>query len=353
MDIASGAPRVRVHEPVPNVPSGVEPLFPGYIRQLTKVTVLRMGLSGVLVAFGVLLALTERQDSALPCVYLAAFGSSLAMWGYVLSVHRRVRHLFGEPYHRLDVAPDGLLAKGSRVSVRLPDGRWLRSRLPGGPRVQLAGERRLWVLGTGRRVFVRLPGAMWLRAGRIEDAPMAGATPVELVSRRPTPPRRDPVLAANRAFQVRRIAGAGVTFLVVGAAGFAAVPIVRFDADGITGPAAVGGVAGGSAVLVLLGLLMVVGFLRIRRPATEDSWVELRVALDTPFAPRTRGVARLTGWALHPDGRQTRFRLVADVSLAANVAATGQLWLLGHQRPGKPAKAGLPGYPCGGSFRLT
>jgi hypothetical protein len=316
MGIASGAARVRVHEPVSNVPSGVEPLFAGYIRQLTKATVVRMGLSGALVAFGFLLALTERQDSALPYVYLAAFGSSLATWVYVLSVYRRVRHLFGEPYHRVDVAPDGLLAKGSRV-------------------------------------FVRLPGAMWLRAGRIEDAPLAGATPVELVSRRPTPPRRDPVLAANRAFQVRRFAGFGVTFLVVGAAGFAVVPVVRFDPGGITGPAAVGGVVGGSAVLVLLGLLMVVGFLRIRRPVTEDSWVELWVALDTPFVPRTRGVARLTGWALHPDGRQTRFRLVAEVSLAANVAATGQLWLLGHQRPGKPAKAGLPGYPCGGSFRLT
>jgi hypothetical protein len=98
-------------------------------------------------------------------------------------------------------------------------------------------------------------------------------------------------------------------------------------------------------------LLMGVSILRVRRPITDDTWVELRVALDTPFVPRTRGVARLTGWALHPDGRQTRFRLVADVSLAANVAATGQLWLLGHPRPGKPAKSGLPGYPCVGSFR--
>jgi hypothetical protein len=31
--------------------------------------------------------------------------------------------------------------------------------------------------------------------------------------------------------------------------------------------------------------------------------VELRVALDTVFVPRTRGVARPTGWALHPGGR--------------------------------------------------
>jgi hypothetical protein len=351
MDIASGVGRVRVHEPVPRVPSGDEPLFSGYVRRLTNATIVRMGLSGALLAFGVLLVLTERPGSALPWFYFAVFGGSLAMWGYVLSVYQRVRRRFGEPYHRLDIAPDGLREKGARVCVRLPDGRWLRTRLPAGPRVQVAGERRLWVLGADRRVFVRAPGAMWLRAGHVEDAPIPGATPVAPVSRHPTPPRLDPVLAAHRASQVRRMAVSGVTFLVLGAAGFAAVATVRFDPDSVSGPAALGGIAGGSAVFVLLALLMVAGILRIRRPITEDIWVELRVALDTPFVPRTRGVVRLTGWALHPDGRQTRFRLVGDVSLSANVAATGQLWLLGYPQPGKPAKAGIPGYPCAGTFR--
>jgi hypothetical protein len=352
MDIAA-AGRVRVHEPAPNVPSGAEALFAGYVRRLTGATVLRVVLSGVLVAFGVLLAVTERRPSALPYVYFAAFGGSLALWTYVLSLYRRVRRLFGEPYHRLDVPPDGLLVKGVRVCVPLPDGRWLRTRLPAGARVQLAGERRLWVLGGGRRVFVRLPGAMWLRAGRIEDAPLPGATPADPVSRHPTPPRRDPVLAAHQAFQARRAVVCGVPFLALGGAGLAVVPNLGVDAYVVADPAAVGGIAGGSAVLVVLGLLMVAGFLRVRRPITADVWVELRVALDTPFEPRSRGVARLTGWALHPDGRQTRFRLVADISLAANVAATGRLWLQGHPRPGKPAKAGVPGYPCGGSFRLV
>jgi hypothetical protein len=208
------------------------------------------------------------------------------------------------------------------------------------------------VLGSGRRVFVRLPGAMWVRAARIEDTPVPGATTVELVSRSPTPPRLDPVLAAQRAFQVRRTVVSALTFLVLGAAGFVAVATAPPDFDLIAGPAAMGGVAGGSAVLVLVGALMLAGFLRIRRPVTEDVWVELRVALDTAFVPRTRGVARLTGWALHPDGRQTRFRLFADVSLAANVAATGQLWSLGYPRPAKRTRAGLPGYPCVGTFRL-
>ncbi|VVJ17758.1 Uncharacterised protein [Amycolatopsis camponoti] len=353
MDIATGADRVRVHEPVPNVPSGAEPLFAGYVRLLTKATVVRMVLSGVLVTFGVVLVLTERRGSALPYFYFAVFGLTLAQWSYVLSLYVRLRRHFGEPYHRFDVAPDGLLVKGTRVSARLPDGRWLRTRLPAGARTQLAGERRLWVLGTGPRVFVRPPGAMWVRAGRIEDAPHPGAKPAEPVSRHPTPPRLDPVLAAQRAFQVRRTLVSAVIFLAVGAAGLAMVPIVRFDPDGIAGPAAVGGLAGGSTVSLLLGLLMVAGILRIRRPITEETWVELRVALDAPLAPRTPGAVRLTGWALHPDGRQTRFRLVADVSLAANVATTGQLWLQGYPRPGKPSKAGVPGYPCGGSFRLA
>ena len=351
MDSTSGTDRVRVHEPIPNVPSGAEPLFAGFVQKLTGLTIVRMGLSGALVMLGLLLVLTEGWGSTLPYLYFGAFGGMLAMWTYVLILYRRVQNLFGEPYHRLDVAADGLLTKGSRVSVRLPDGRWLRTRLPDGPRAQLAGERRLWVLGTGRRVFVRVPGAMWLRAGRIEDAPGSGAVVAEFVPRHPTPPSRDPVLAAHRAFQVRRAAVTGVTFMVLGAAGLAVASSVESDPGGIADAAAVGGIAGGSAVFLLLGLLMAVGSLRMRRPITGDSWVELRVALDTPFVPRARTAVRLTGWALYPDGRQTRFRLVADISLAANVAVTGQLWLLGYPPPGKPAKAGLPGHPCLGSFR--
>ncbi|MEU4254358.1 hypothetical protein AB0F15_43900 [Amycolatopsis sp. NPDC026612] len=353
MDIASGVGRVRVHEPVPYVPSGAEPQFTGYVRELTKATVVRIGLSGALLAFGVVLVLTEQPGNVLPYFYFAIFGSSLAMWCYVLSLYRRVRHLSGEPYHRLDVAPDGLLVKGMRVSVRLPDGRWLRTRLPDAPRVQLAGERRLWVLGTGRRVFVRVPGAMWLRTARIEATPTPGATPVELVSRDPTPPRRDPVLAALRASQIRRLIVSGVTFSVLGAAGLGVVSAVPLDSGRLADSAAVGGVAGAGGVFLMLGLLMFVSIVRVRRPITEDVWVELRIALDAPFVPRARGLVRLTGWALHPDGRQLRFRLTADVSLATNVAQTGQLWLRGHLRPGKPAKAGLPGYPCAGSFRVA
>ncbi|MFJ1759872.1 hypothetical protein ACIOD2_06105 [Amycolatopsis sp. NPDC088138] len=353
MDIASGADRVRAHEPVPDLPSGAEPLFPGYVRQLTSTVILRMALNGALVAYGVLLAVIAQRGSVLPYIYLVVFGPTLAVWTYVLSLYLRIRRLFGEPYRRLDVAPDGLLVKGSRMCARLPDGRWLRTRLVGGSRVQLAGERRLWVLGSGRRVFVRLPGAMSVRVARIEDTPLPGATPVEPVSRRPTPPRLDPVLTAQRAFQVRRTVVSGLTCLVLGAAGFVVVATVPVEPDVILGPAATGGVAGGSGVFVLLGLLMLAGFLRIRRPVTEDVWVELRVALDAAFVPRTRGVARLTGWALHPDGRQTRIRLFADVSLAANVAATGQLWSLGYPQPGKLNNAGLPGYPCAGTFRLT
>src|SRR5690348_7273780 len=119
MDIATGAGRVRVHEPVPNVPSGAESLFAEYVRQSTNLTVVRMGISGALVVMGVGLAFAEGRGSALPCFYLGIFGSALAIWSYALSVYVRARRHFGEPYHRLDVAPDGLLVKGSRVSVRL------------------------------------------------------------------------------------------------------------------------------------------------------------------------------------------------------------------------------------------
>ena len=52
------------------------------------------------------------------------------------------------------------------------------------------------------------------------------------------------------------------------------------------------------------------------------------------------------------DGRVVPFRLPkADPSMAANIAATGRLWIAGVPAPGA-AKTGVPGYPVLGTVWL-
>ncbi|MDT8910327.1 hypothetical protein [Amycolatopsis sp. PS_44_ISF1] len=109
--------------------------------------------------------------------------------------------------------------------------------------------------------------------------------------------------------------------------------------------------------MVLIGLALsaipIVGSaILLRRPSAHGTWTELEVVLDGPV--HVRGAkARFRGRTALPDGRavEVRGRRVT-LAVAANVAATGQLWLAGPPRPGKPTAVGLPGHAVYGSVRL-
>jgi hypothetical protein len=89
------------------------------------------------------------------------------------------------------------------------------------------------------------------------------------------------------------------------------------------------------------------------KPLPADDWTELRAVLAGPVQVVGGMFARLDGRAMLADGREVAFRMPkVDVSLAANVAATGQLWIAGQPRLGKTLKAGVPGYPLLGRVRL-
>ncbi|MEU5265114.1 hypothetical protein [Amycolatopsis sp. NPDC021455] len=333
--------RVRAFELDPAMPSGALPIFGEYLDRLGRDTANRWLVAGFFLVFGVA-QFVAGAGVALPVGTFALAGSIEAWWLYHAYARVPETRLKREAFRLVDISADGLVAAGRTVGVRLPDGRWLRVRLDEAHRLLVAGHRRVWLLGRGSKVFVGFSGVVRLRRGRIHDAPPPGAVPV------PEPagsgsPRLDPVLTAHRR-QIARDRRATAAFLLV-LAGFAAwvalgFPVVAWAAWTFGAGALLGALA---AVLRSFAH---------DRPLPADHWTELRAVLDGPVRMSRRGSARLSGLTMLADGRVVPFRLPkADPSMAANIAATGRLWIAGAPTPGA-AKTGVPGYPVLGTVWL-
>ncbi|SEP49406.1 hypothetical protein [Amycolatopsis saalfeldensis] len=181
------------------------------------------------------------------------------------------------------------------------------------------------------------------QAPQRDAAPVRRAAPVE-----PTSPRLDPVLAAHRWDAARTLVWFAVASVVVFGWAVWSGPDFAHGRPLAVIPAAI--------ALVGLGLILLrfvfFTFLMFR-PVPHDTWTELGVVLDGPVRVNGRGVARLRGRTTLPDGRPITFRGAwVPVSVAANVAATGQLWTAGLPRPGKSAAVVLPGHAVFGTVRF-
>ncbi|WP_410667255.1 hypothetical protein [Amycolatopsis sp. cmx-4-68] len=349
MQIVPVPGRVPAFELDPAMPSGALPIFGEYLdrigrnaanQRLTPWPFVLLGVSQFFTGTGI----------ALPVFLVVMFG----FFGVYAIYQERARvpesRLKREPFRRVDIAPDGLVAAGRTVGVRLPDGRWVRLRLGESFRLLLAGDRRVWLLGSGPKVFVGFPGVVAVRRARVHDEPPADAVVVPPAAWRSGSPRLDPVLTAHR----RRIAaslGAGAAFMLALAAASTWVRL-DFPADD-HGSRLVVVAFTGCTVLALLGALVItLRAVTYRRPLPADHWTELRAVLDGPVRMSRHGAARLSGLTMLADGTVTGFRMSkADPSMAANIAATGRLWIAGVPRPGA-AKAGVPGYPVLGTVWL-
>jgi hypothetical protein len=340
--------RVRAFELDPAMPSGALPIFGEYLDRIGRTTASRRLATLPFVLLGVGQFFTGT-GTALPVSMIALSGFFELYWIHRGRAWVPETRLKREPFRRVDIAADGLVAAGRTVGVRLPDGRWLRIRLGEAFRLLLAGHRRVWLLGSGPKVFVGFPGVVRVRRARIHATPPAGAVAVPAAAWSGSP-RLDPVLAAHR----RRLArgrGEVVAFLLA-VAGFATW--VRLDfpvgdqATGFVAPAFTGvaAVALAGAVAVATRSVAYLG------PQPADHWTELRAVLDGPVRLSPDGSARVSGLTMLADGRVVPFRLrQTDPSMAANVAATGRLWIAGVPRPGRAA-TGVPGYPLLGTVRL-
>ncbi|MDQ7803952.1 hypothetical protein Q5425_09415 [Amycolatopsis sp. A133] len=341
MPIVPVPERVRAFELDPAMPSGALPIFGEYLDRLGRDTVNRRLVAGFFVVFGVA-QFVAGAGVALALGTFVLAGSIEAWWLYRAYVRVPETRLKREAFRQVDITAGGLVAAGRTVGVRLPDGRWLRVRLDEAHRLLVAGHRRVWLLGRGPKVFVGFPGVVRVRRARIHDTPPPGASPV------PEPagsgsPRLDPVLTAHRR-QIARDLRATAAFLLVLAL-FAGWVGLDFPA--------VGWIAWTSGAGALLGALAaVLRSLALARPLAADHWTELRAVPDGPVRMGRHGAARLSGLTMLADGRVVPFRLPkADPSMAANIAATGRLWIAGAPKPGA-AKTGLPGYPVLGTVWL-
>ncbi|WP_432855388.1 hypothetical protein ACQPXB_22290 [Amycolatopsis sp. CA-161197] len=342
--------RVRRWEPDPAVPAGALPVF-GELHAAARrraAASLFFPLPFVIGGIGLFFA---GKGVAAPLFLVVFFGVALVAAIAILTTLRRAVPFLGARFEPVDCPPHGVVLAGREVGVRLPDGRWLRARMPAPLRVQLAGERRLWLLRVGERAMITLPGSGVLGAARITDGPLPGARVLPIGSREPTSPRLDPVLTAYRRYLARLCWYPAVVYGVVAVlAGWAAADLPQERAL----HTASSGAVFIAAFIGVLALIVVVRAVRLRAPLAADTWTELAVVLDRPVSINGRGLVRLQGRAVLPDGRMVGFRMRnVPVAFGLATATTGQLWIAGVPRPGKSGTAGIPGHAVMGAVRLT
>ena len=347
MTVRPESERVLAWEPDRAVPAGALPLFGEFMVKFRRRAVGEAVFAVLLTLGGVALFFTGH-GLVTPIFVVALFGAYLALGVYNLAVSLWMKPLLNARFDLIECAPDAAFIAGSKIGVRLSDGRWLRTKLPKGMRLQFAGRRRLWLLRLGDRALVTVPGVLLVRSGRIEDEPIPGAQALPVASVEPTSPRLDPVLAAHRRDTARTLVWFAVAVVVVFAwAVWSSLDFTR-DTPSAVVPAAV--------VLIGLGVILlqfVFSVFLMLGPVPHDTWTELSVVLDGPIQVNGRGVARFRGRTTLPDGRPITFRGTrVPVSVAANIAATGQLWTAGLPRPNKSAAVGVPGHAVFGTVRF-
>ena len=345
MRILPDSARVRVFEPDPAAPSGALPIFGESLDKLGKRITRGITTSVVMILLGAMVFFTSAGP-ALPVTTTGLFVCLLVFWIYCWVTGVPPARLKRTPFRLLDLGEGDLVIAGKTVGIRLPDDRWLHIWLPRAWRLQLAGQRRIWLLGDGDRVFTVLPGSLSVQRGRVLDAPPRGAVPLPPVSREPTSPRDDVVLGAHRRFLSRTQLVVSAVFEFFGVL-MLALQLAFPDSDTVIILALV--------VMLILGGLVVAKFgVDFGKPLAADNWTELRLVPDGPMRINAQGLARLSGWTMLADGREIGVRIVkVDPSMAANIAVTGQLWVAGMPQPGRTAVIGVPGYPVTGKARLA
>ncbi len=324
-------------EPPEGVPARNMPILTGVLDRSAATAGTLAFTTTLLVVLGVVLLVDGRYGIAAPVFLLVLMTPISLYYGYcAVAGSLSMRKLVDRPF-RLVSGLDGAVVAGARVSVPL-DGRWLVVRLPAPLRAQLAARRRLWVLGR----FVLLPGVLSPRRGTFRDAPVKGSSPFSV---EPVSPGR--LLSLQRRLLASYyLLSAGITLVTAALSGWVVFDLPERDRL----------LAANAQVLAVLCVMGTIGVavtaLVMTRPVPEPRWTELAV-VSGPASVNLFGMVTVKGRTVLPDGRQVTVRAGGtDPSLAANIAATGRLWVLGVPVAGKAAKAGVPGHAVFGPVKF-
>ena len=277
--------------------------------------------------------------------------TSFALWTHLPQL-RRGKALLSRYGWR--AAPARVLAdKPCLVRVSL-EGRELTLRLrrinPVGRQVLLRTGT-VWLCGPDEqgRALARVAGSVGHAIADVTDAVPVGPPPVltRPVSRRPGD---DPgMIWARRSFHRAMLILLGVLVLLTG------VGIGFLTENGSTGPgdAVFSPVLIVAVLLVVFGVGYVTGARQLARFRQAPYWLPVQVSLDSwtgqPNTSVRTGAGRIilpNGWRGYVDFPRLNFEL------AANMRATGVLWLAGEPVPGKPVPVGLPGFPLRGIAKI-
>ena len=346
--------RIRLVEPQPGMPAQA---LPGLDQLLAHTKRGKYVFSGAVFAILAVIGVVALPDVGPGVAAMLIVGPGLLAYTSVrmLVVTSGMAGLAASSFTAVTVAPDGMRVTGTRVSLRLPDERWLVFRTTEPNRLLIAGLRRVWLLGPDARgrVCVLVPSGIRLHRARLSDAPASGSTLVEPAVREPLRPGDDPVLASTLRTAGRRLLITAGVFALIAAtalwAGIDSAVRTHFRSTGLI----TAGFVLAFAMLFLAGQVLLVWSKQRNFLPANAGWFELRVSLAAPFVTNASGVSVLTGYATLPDNSVHTFRTARiDAALAANIAMTGQLWAIGPFQRGKPIPIGLPGYPLIGQVNL-
>lgn len=336
--------RVTAYEPHVGEPPASDPLEVEIAGKQRNRLINALVLYGLLAA---LLLVLSRDPATLVLVGILAAIAAVSLWVLFLRVLPG-RRLMNLPTVLVTPGPGQLLVSSSTVSVALPGAQWVVVRLPRSKRIQLAGVRRLFLVGPDARgrVLVALPGGITARFGRLRTAAVSGSVEPGSQPHQPVPAAQDPVLVAFVREVWWRTAGTAIVLILVAALFLAGNAYL--DAP------VTGGLATVIAVFyVLFGLLVLSRAATLASAVRSQAWHELPATLDTAIEAVGFGaLGGAEGRAMLSDGEAVvRFRR-QPIDLLVNVRATGRLWVLGEPRRGKKVVVGLPGHPIFAMVKL-
>lgn len=308
-------------------------------------------LTAAMIAFAVVNRQLVFTVSAGLGVILALPSTVYLLWLYEPQRRRGKAVLSRYPWR---VARATLVAdKPCLVRIALADGELtLRvRRLNWAAKQRLLRTGTLWICGPDEhgRALVRGAGSVGEAVAQVTNAAPKGVPPVLAHPSGPRPADDPALIWYERGYRRGLLI---IVAILVLFGGIGAGMLTRSDDDELRRNL-IGALVLIALALILIAYSAVARYSQVRRFAAATHWQAVPVSLDTWEAGRSLGVRTGTGRIILPGGWRCYVefpRLTLD--LAANLRATGVLWLAGDAAPGQTVPIGLPGYTLRGVVKM-